>query len=189
MEMFDLTKCQRPDGTIYGSRGKCRKGKPVETVGKSEKASVAPSRAKKTPVTPPRAKETPVAPSRAKKTPVTPPRAAIKEMLKSMGVKSMNPDQRDVFRKILSSRDTRDLGRIVRKLENGYMEDSIGKVSIGFIRSAKKEMKSWLEVNQRTGIGVAEEKRRESMSPEELRRARTADAISRGIRSGVVRAR
>lgn len=157
--MFDFARCQRPDGSTYGSRGKCKKGKPVSSVEKPGKIAVVP------------------------------PKADIREMLREMGVKSLNPDQKKVFRKILSAKETKGLGRIVRKLEDGYMEDSIGKVSIGFIRLAKKQMKSWLEANQRSGVGAAAEKRKGDMSPEELRRARTAEAIRRGIQAGVVRAR
>lgn len=157
--MFDFARCQRPDGSTYGSRGKCKKGKPVTPANRPEKLAVVP------------------------------PKADIREMLRAMGVKSLNPDQKVAFRKILSAKETKELGRIVRKLEDGYMEDTIGKVSIGFIKLAKKQMKGWLEANQRSGVGAAAEKRKEKMSPEELRRARTAEAIRRGIQAGVVRAR
>lgn len=101
----------------------------------------------------------------------------------------MNSDERAAFRKVLSAKETKELGRIVRKLEDGYMDDSIGKVSIGFIKAAKKQMKEWLEANQRSGIGAASEKRKEGMTPEEKRRARTEEAIRRGIKAGVVRSR
>lgn len=169
--MYDFTRCQRPDGSVYGSRGKCKQGTPV---GASEPK---PAKAKKTPK------------SREEKPAVLPKKEDIREMIRNLNRKSMNSDEKKVFRKILSSQNTKELGQIVRKIENGYMEDSIGKVSIGFIRSAKKQMKSWLEANQRSGIGAAAEKRKEKMSPEELRRARTAEAIRRGIQAGVVRAR
>lgn len=110
-------------------------------------------------------------------------------MLQNLNRKGLNPDEKKVFRKILSAQQTKELGQIVRKLENGYMDDSIGKVSIGFIRAAKKQMKDWLEANQRSGVGAAAEKRKEEMTPQERRRSRTAEAIKRGIKAGVVRAR
>lgn len=169
--MFDFARCQRPDGSVYGSRGKCKQGTPIGT------PEPKPAKAKKKPK------------SKEEKPAVLPKKEDIREMLRNLNRKSMNSEEKKVFRKILSSQNTRELGQIVRKIENGYMEDSIGKVSIGFIRSAKKQMKSWLEANQRSGVGAAAEKRKENMSPEELRRARTAEAIRRGIQAGVVRAR
>ena len=180
--MFDFTRCQRPDGSIYGSRGKCKQGTPVgaskDKPAKEKRAATA---------KPKKGKQIKVA--QADKPKVLPNKEAIRGMLNNLNRKSLNPDEKKVFRKVLSAQHTKELGQIVRKLENGYMDDSIGKVSIGFIRAAKKQMKDWLEANQRSGVGAAAEKRKEKMTPEELRRARTAEAIKRGIKAGVVRAR
>lgn len=178
--MYDFTRCQRPDGSTYGSRGKCKQGTPVGA------PEGKPSREKK--AAKPKQPKQPKS-ARTDKPKVLPNKEAIRGMLQNLNRKGLNPDEKKVFRKILSAQQTKELGQIVRKIENGYMDDSIGKVSIGFIRAAKKQMKDWLEVNQRSGVGAAAEKRKEEMTPEEKRRARTAEAIKRGIKAGVVRAR
>ena len=43
MESYDFARCQRPDGSIYGTGGTCRKGTPVgEEVKKEEKKTKGP---------------------------------------------------------------------------------------------------------------------------------------------------
>lgn len=169
---YDYTACQRPNGTVYGTGGKCRKG--VEVDPKEEKP-----KGKKTSKTAESEASSPV-PSKD--------REEMKANLQRIG--DWNEDRENAFARITGAQNTKELGQIVRKLEKEHFDnDEHPGLSAGFIKNAKKEMKEWLEANQRSGVGVAAAKRREEMTPEELRRANTAERIQRGVRAGVVNPR
>ena len=169
---YQFTACQRPNGTVYGTGGKCRKG--VEVDSKEEK---------------PKGKKASKAAESEASSPVpNKDREEMKTNLQRIG--DWNDDRDRAFERITGAQNTRELGQIIRKLEKEHFDNyEHPGLSAGFMKNAKKEMKEWLEANQRSGVGAAAAKRREEMTPEELRRANTAERIQRGIRAGVVNPR
>lgn len=176
-ESLDFTLCQRPDGSTYGSRGKCKKG---TEVGAKEEDKAGPKKPK----------------AKAKKEETggpVPSRAEVKELTSKAKEftygKPWTKDHQEVWDRILSSSDTKKLGSLARKLNKEVFDDYKYDVSAGFMKGAMKLMKEWLESNQRSGLGAAKQAKLEAMSPEERRRAASAERIERGIRGGVVSGR
>jgi hypothetical protein len=99
------------------------------------------------------------------------------------------PDHEEVWNRILSTPDTKALGSLTRKLNKEVFDDDKYNVTAGFLKQGLTVMKEWLQVNGRSGVGAKKEAEVANMSPEEKRRARTAEAIQRGIRGGVVNPR
>ena len=169
---YDFTACQRPNGTVYGTGGKCRKGVEVNPKQETPKEKKAP-----------KTKEATIS------SPV--PTKDLEEMKTNLQrIGGWNDDREKAFSRITGAQSTKELGQIIRKLEKEHFDnDEHPGLSAGFIKNAKKAMKEWLEANQRSGIGAAAAKRREEMTPEERRRAMSAERIQRGVRAGVVNPR
>lgn len=181
-EAYDFTTCERPDGSKYGTGGQCRKGKET-TPGSEEKPKRARKKAAK-------AEETPTGP--------VPPENDVKEMtdrLKKTFVgwdgetRPWTKDHQEVWDRVLATQDTKALGSLTRKLNKEVFDNGKYDVNAGFLKNSITIMKDWLQANQRSGVGAKREAERANMTPEELRRANTADAIQRGIRGGVVNPR
>jgi len=172
---FDFARCQRPDGSTYGSRGKCRKGSEVSAVTEEEPK----------PKTKKKKDDRSASP--------VPPFEDVKELTeKAKGFtygKSWTKDHQEVWNRILASPDTKTLGSLTRKLNKEVFDDSEYDVSAGFLKGALKTMKEWLEANGRSGVGAAKEARIAAMTPEERKRAASAERVERGIRAGVVKGR
>jgi hypothetical protein len=159
-EIFDFTTCERPDGSRYGTGGTCRKGRESKPKTAEDKG----------------------------KGPV-PPQDAIDSMVENLQGHDWNDDQKAVFSRMLQAEHTKELGQIGRKIENEYMADTIGKVSIGTIKAMKTQVKNWLEANMRTGVGAKKAKELEEMTPEERKRAAFRGRVEAGIKGGVVSGR
>jgi hypothetical protein len=171
-EAYDFATCERPDGSRYGTGGQCRLGKET-TSGPEEK---------------PKTK----AKAQAASGPVPPPQA-VKELTDKAKEftygKPWSKDHQEVWDRVLASPDTKKLGALVRKLNKEVYDEGKYDVSAGFMKGTLTLMKGWLETNQRSGVGAAEEAKRAAMSPEERKRAAAADRIQRGMKAGVVNPR
>lgn len=174
-EKYDYATCERPDGSKYGTSGQCRKGKEVAP-GSEDKPKPKPKSARK------KAEEGVGAP--------VPPADAVKEMTDRMKEgREWTPDHEKVWGRILAATDTKALGSLTRKLNKEVFDENKLDVSAGFLKLGLTKMKDWLQANGRSGVGAKREAERANMTPEELRRANTADRIQRGIRGGVVNPR
>ena len=229
LEALDFARCQRADGSFYGTSGQCRKGKetsekPAETpkakprasVSKEEKADRRAAARKDneekamrnartdSKMTSERAAQVKAAFDKKRKSdkaaeskPV-PPANDVKEMtdrLKKTFVggngetRPWTKDHQAVWDRVLSATDTKALGSLTRKLNKEVFDNDKYNVNAGFLKNSLGIMKEWLQANQRSGAGAKREAELANMTPEERRRARTADAIQRGIRGGVVNPR
>jgi len=86
------------------------------------------------------------------------------------------------------AKDVRDLGRIHKKAIKDIDNDELDAKE-GVLNAIKKAMTDHLEANMVSGVGAKREAELAAMSPEERRRARTADAIAVGIKNKVVSGR
>ena len=86
------------------------------------------------------------------------------------------------------AKDTKDLGRIHKKAIKDLDNDDLDAKE-GVLNAMKKAMETHLETNMATGQGAKREAELAAMTPEERTRARSADAIQRGIKNKVVSGR
>jgi hypothetical protein len=157
--------CQRPDGSTYGTAGQCRKGKEVsaEDLGvKAPKGGAGPMNSSAL--------------------------AEVKEAAKSEAY-SWGDTHDKLFDKVYATAETTaHLGKIHKAVMKAVDEGSIDAKE-GTLKVIKKAMEDRLKVEMRSGQGAKREAELANMTPEERRRARTADAIKQGIKNKVVRAR
>jgi hypothetical protein len=164
LEHYDFTTCQRPDGSKYGSNGRCIKGSETtnsDDEGKGGKLAVG---------------------GAAGYADVT---AAIKA---DMG-DSFDSKHEKVFQdRYAKAADTKKLGSIHKKAIKDLDNDDL-EAKEGVLNSMKKAMKNHLEANQASGKGAKREAELAAMSPEQRRKAATEDRIKRGIKNKVVKSR
>ena len=86
------------------------------------------------------------------------------------------------------AKDTKDLGRIHKKAIKDLDNDDLDAKE-GVLNAMKKAMQTHLETNMATGQGAKREAELAAMTPEERTKARSADAIQRGIKNKVVSGR
>jgi hypothetical protein len=86
------------------------------------------------------------------------------------------------------AKDTKDLGRIHKKAIKDLDNDDLDAKE-GVLNAMKKAMQAHLEVNMASGQGAKREAELAAMTPEERAKARSADAIERGIKNKVVSGR
>jgi hypothetical protein len=157
---LDFARCQRADGTFYGTSGTCRKGVEVKM---PKSPGIGPL-----------------------------PQSSIdmaKESAKENSYRWREDKEERVFNEIISKAETvRHLGAITKALIKAIDEGDID-VSESSLLEMKKAMGERLKADGRSSEGTKREKELQEMTPEQRRRARTEEAIKRGIRSGVVRAR
>jgi hypothetical protein len=112
-----------------------------------------------------------------------------KESAKENSYRWREDKEERVFNEIISKAETvRHLGAITKALIKAIDEGDID-VSESSLLEMKKAMGERLKADGRSSEGTKREKELQEMTPEQRRRARTEEAIKRGIRSGVVRAR
>lgn len=164
-EAYDYTTCERPDGSKYGTSGQCRKGKEVSPESLGVKA--------------PKGGAGPMGSSAL---------AEVKEAAKSEAY-SWGDTHDKLFDKVYAKAETTaHLGKIHKAVMKAVDEGDIDAKE-GTLKAIKKAMEGRLKVEMRSGEGAKREAELANMTPEERRRARTADAIKRGIKNKVVRAR
>lgn len=164
-EAYDYTTCQRPDGSTYGTSGQCRKGKEVSPEDLGVKA--------------PKGGGGPMSPSTV---------AEVKEEVKSQAY-SWDDTHDKLFDKVYAKAETTaHLGKIHRAVIKAIDEGDIDAKE-GTLKIIKKAMEDRLKTEMRSGQGAKREAELAKMTPEERRRARTEEAIKRGIKNKVVRAR
>jgi len=164
-EAYDYTTCERPDGSKYGTSGQCRKGKEVspEDLG----------------VKPPKGGVGPMSSSAL---------AEVKEAAKSEAY-SWGDNHDKLFDKVYAkAENTAHLGKIHKAVMKALDEGDIDAKE-GTLKIIKKAMEDRLKIEMRSGQGAKREAELANMTPEERRRARTADAIKQGIKNKVVKAR
>lgn len=164
-EAYDYMTCQRPDGSTYGTSGQCRKGKEVspEDLG----------------VKPPKGGVGPMSSSAL---------AEVKEAAKSEAY-SWGDNHDKLFDKVYAKAETTaHLGKIHKAVMKAVDEGDIDAKE-GTLKIIKKAMGDRLKTEMRSGQGAKREAELAKMTPEERRRARTEEAIKRGIKNKVVRAR
>lgn len=164
-EAYDFTTCERPDGSKYGTGGQCRKGKEVspEDLG----------------VKPPKGGAGPMSSSAL---------AEVKEAAKSEAY-SWGDTHDKLFDKVYAKAETTaHLGKIHKAVMKAVDEGDIDAKE-GTLKIIKKAMGDRLKVEMRSGQGAKREAELANMTPEQRRRAMTEEAIKRGIKNKVVRAR
>ena len=94
-----------------------------------------------------------------------------------------------IFRdRYAKAKDTKQLGSIHKKAIKDLDNDDLDAKE-GVLNAMKKAMASHLEANMASGQGAKRAAELAAMTPEERRRAETKDAIERGIKNKVVKAR
>jgi hypothetical protein len=164
-EAYDFARCQRADGSFYGTGGQCRLGKEVspEDLG----------------VKPPKGGVGPMSSSAL---------TEVKEAAKSEAY-SWGDAHDKLFDKVYAKAETTaHLGKIHKAVMKAVDEGDLDAKE-GTLKIIKKAMEDRLKVEMRSGEGAKKEAELADMTPEERRRARTADAIKRGIKNKVVKAR
>lgn len=164
-EAYDYMTCERPDGSKYGTSGQCRKGTEVspEDLG----------------VKPPKGGVGPMSSSAL---------AEVKEAAKSEAY-SWGDTHDKLFNGVYAKAETTaHLGKIHKAVMKAVDEGDIDAKE-GTLKIIKKAMEDRLKVEMRSGQGAKREAELANMSPEDRKRARTAEAIQRGIRGGVVNPR
>jgi hypothetical protein len=164
-EAYDYMTCQRPDGSTYGTSGQCRKGKEVspEDLG----------------VKPPKGGVGPMSSSAL---------AEVKEAAKSEAY-SWGDNHDKLFDKVYAKAETTaHLGKIHKAVMKAVDEGDIDAKE-GTLKIIKKAMEGRLKTEMRSGQGAKREAELAKMTPEERRRARTEEAIKRGIKNKVVKSR
>ena len=110
------------------------------------------------------------------------------EIRKEMG-SSFDDKHEKVFEdRYAKAKDARDLGRIHKKAIKDLDNDDLDAKE-GVLNAMKRAMQNHLESNMASGQGAKREAELAAMSPEDRRRAMAADAIQRGIKNKVVKAR
>lgn len=164
-EAYDYATCQRPDGSTYGTAGQCRKGKEVSPEDLGVKA--------------PKGGGGPMSPSTV---------AEVKEKVKSEAY-SWDDTHDKLFDKVYAKAETTaHLGKIHKAVIKAIDEGDIDAKE-GTLKIMKKAMEDRLKTEMRSGQGAKREAELAKMTPEERRRAMTEEAIKRGIKNKVVRAR
>lgn len=189
LKAYDFARCQRPDGSYYGTSGKCRKGTEADPKEKSNSSPVSPPKEAVKPKTKGK-KTTPK--EKSNPGPVPPSEDVAKLTDKAKGYTYGQPwtkDHQAVWDRILSAENTKKLGSIVRKLEKEVFDDEVYDVSPGTLKGFKATMREWLEVNQRSGIGVKAAKALEAMTPEQRKQEAFRRRVEAGIKSGAVKGR
>lgn len=159
-EVLDFTRCQRPDGSTYGTAGQCRKGVEVKMPKPPGVGPMAPSSV-----------------------------ALAKESAKSYGGRWREDKEDRVFDEVFSKAETvKHLGSIAKAVQKAMDEGDIDITDGAFI-AMKKSMAERLKIEGRSSEGAKRERELREMTPEQRRRAKTAEAIQRGIKAGVVRSR
>lgn len=166
-EAHDFATCERPNRSRYGiADGKqCRKGKEVspEDLG----------------VKPPKGSVGPMSSSAL---------AEVKEAAKSEAYSWGNTYDK-LFDKVYAKAETTaHLGKIHKAVMKAVDEGDIDAKE-GTLKIIKKAMGDRLKVEMRSGQGAKREAELANMTPEQRRRAMTKEAIKRGIKNKVVRAR
>jgi len=157
---LDFAKCQRADGTFYGTSGTCRKGVEVKMpkspgIGPLSHSSID----------------------------------LAKESAKEYGGRWREENEGRVFDEIFAKAETvRHLAAVSKAVQRAMDEGDID-ITDGAFLAMKKSMGERLKAEGRSSEGAKREKELQEMTPKQRRRARTEEAIKRGIRSGVVRAR
>ena len=166
-EAYDYARCQRPDGSFYGIADGtlCRKGKEVspEDLGvKPPKGGVGPMNSSAL--------------------------ADVKEAAKSEAY-SWGDTHDKLFDKVYAKAETTaHLGKIHKAVMKAVDEGDIDAKE-GTLKIIKKALGDRLKTEMRSGQGAKREAELANMTPEERRRARTADAIKQGIKNKVVKSR
>jgi len=167
-EAYDYARCQRPDGSFYGIADGtlCRKGKEVSP----EDLGVKPPKGRCW------------APMNSSAL------ADVKEAAKSEAY-SWGDTHDKLFDKVYAKAETTaHLGKIHKAVMKAVDEGDIDAKE-GTLKIIKKALGDRLKTEMRSGQGAKREAELANMTPEERRRARTADAIKQGIKNKVVKSR
>jgi hypothetical protein len=114
---------------------------------------------------------------------------SVVEKVKSEVGSSFDAAHEKIFEeRYAKAKNTADLGRIHKKAIKDLDNDELDAKE-GVLNAMKKAMQTHLEANMATGQGAKREAELAAMTPEQRRKARSADAIQRGIKNKVVSGR
>ena len=114
--------------------------------------------------------------------------SVVEEIRKETGSSFDDKHEKVFEERYAKAKDTKDLGRIHKKAIKDLDNDDLDAKE-GVLNAMKKAMQNHLESNMASGQGAKREAELAAMSPDDKRRAMAADAIQRGIKNKVVKAR